>query len=1638
LEPLEDRTLLSADFSQLGGIFSNLSGDVTREFDTINALPFVGRALDQYNPLSGPLGQIANAVSGQTDASGVQAALQNLFSQGSIAIGPVTITATNIQANPTSDQTGVTFQIQLHAIAANFRVPQFNLGLGNVFSVASTPFNVQVSFDYLLQVTSDNGTIQLGSGNLSTVDSNLPATPFAINITVSPQTVNGRLIPALPDFTARLFGLLYASASDMGTSNVGLHVGMDLDPSSGVTNAVVKGNVTADLLLNLQLDPSFDNGQLPFNPKLDSEFHLNWNFSSVDAGAPGGSFGNLTRLSFENIRLELGDLFPHFLDPVLEGVHGLTQPLQPIIDLTHETLPGLSALGLNVTIGDLLKASGGPGADLIKALNAVDYINQASGDLAASGTLPLGSFSLVDPSNLGASLGEVLGGAGDLVQTAIGAIPGAQDLINQFDSDLGGGGTWLADLESGTSNGTSSMLDFPLLDDPVNCAWQFLIGNNPHLFDLTVPDVDVPLAATFSLGFPDVLEVDLSAGLDFTFSLKAGYDTTGLRSFLGLGGDPSLQGDPAALLYGFFIDNTPSDRTDDQGHHYTHYATGVDLQGFAQANVSLLGANLTGGLYATGNLHLNPALDDSNNLVHLNDIIQTIAGPNPFSVFQASGILYASLDFFYGLDVPFGPSIKLFSYNIANSVIYDFTSDQNPPSVPQGSSDDNNVVYVHMSDISSNVVVESGTRTHTDGRVDYGILVDYGGVYQFYSIATLDSHGNQIPETYDRPYNLIATDMPKDSSGNYRAAHGNHNIDIDASVKDYLHYANETGIDAILIGGDGDDQFTYDGGGTAMLVGGGGNNTLSGARIEYGGGTGSDWQDNWSGYSSTAVPMDIAAELNSQEDSTLGGQDYLTGTPQADLLIGGAGTNFFVGLGGSDTIVGGPNADTLEVDNALQASAGTVSFQGNSSSTLFYAGGASATGTNSPDNIEVFRGAIDFAGQTGVKEGSKVNVLGIFGNLAVSSPGGSVTIDDQSSTILQHLSVTFPANGGSNTVTVKGSSGNDIFTPSAYQVTEHNQVRRGAYVSVQYPFSTLQIDLTNFPDSDQLVLDGGSGSNQYHINPQAYQNLNISIQDTGTQPGDQNTLAADFSAFPNTLGLGQLEVDDSSVTYTGSDFTGPNLSALALAMTRLRIASAFSVLNFETVAPALAGLSAAETSLVTRNEAFTNFQLMGDTINFDSTVQNLTATTGANDNTITIDRPSSVLNATIHGGSGVNEFDINHNFGHTILYGGNAGDTYNINNAVGLVEMHGGSGNDIFNINSPTANYSADGGAGNDTYNITLPDLTGRFQSFQYNIQDSGPATDSDTLHIIAPAAAYPVETRSYTLTGSTTIFDFSAPGQPGLSTVNTGTISTVTSDPIFQYPDFATINYTNIENVIVDTAPTAASNLISNYVYVSSTAAGTPVTVNTAVGATTVVLGSDNHNLDNLLAAVTVNGSANGTTAVQVHDENASSHEYDLGASTLSRTVPATNSSSGAGGGGNAAMPLTFNNIQSLSLFAGAHANTFNVTAPAVPYTLIDDVNEGQQRNNAFDTASINGLAGQLELRVGTGSTVPTLRGPLLPPKACRFPAICSSPIRTWARRTRSSLIGGMGQLPRRSICPQGPCRRRSATPMPRKAAIP
>jgi len=517
----------------------------------------------------------------------------------------------------------------------------------------------------------------------------------------------------------------------------------------------------------------------------------------LGSGMDPASFGDLQFVKFESITLVADSLFGSdgFVSNIVKKVQAFTKPIQPLIDFISFQVPGLSDLGLDVSVKSFLEEANPDSAaaieDTINAIDAINHINLSGPE----GNFPLGSLEVGDLANL-------------------------RQLQNT---------TWTG-TPTLTANALSSQLgplDFPIITntDATKSAVQLLLGGDATLFsfaqgfsaEFNLPDI--PL-----FGIPPFLGFFLRPKAAFNLSLGFGYDTAGLRAAVS---DADASHYQDHILDGFYIDNTMTHVHDDNGNDYNHYATSIDIIGELDLVARAVILEVSGGLAAQVNLHVDPSLNDGQQRVRLSALDQAInQGQIPFA---ASGSIYVTADIAVVIPTFWG-NIVLAHVNLGHLTIVDFGADGHP--APE---DDGNTIYVQKTDAARKVYVRMATLstpTADDPKAfTKAILVEYPDVKEYYPVAkyTHDENGVLLPPEHIRDYNLIATKQAYHTVFVNLVAHYvpyDETGDQTIIVEDLTWDGQLTPVNAVLIGGTGNDTLEYQGAGKAILIGAGGDDIL--------------------------------------------------------------------------------------------------------------------------------------------------------------------------------------------------------------------------------------------------------------------------------------------------------------------------------------------------------------------------------------------------------------------------------------------------------------------------------------------------------------------------------------------------------------------------------------------------------------------------------------------------------------------------------------------------------------------------------------------------------------------------------------------------------------------------------------------
>ncbi len=754
--------------------------------------------------------------------------------------------------------------------------PQFAIGLGDYFTLQQTgSIDLNLDLDYELKFTFDgSGTLALQSASLA----QFPNQDLALTV-ATPMGAGGLSGLQLDGTLAALLHIQGSLSADSFFSSTLL---ADVNP-----NLQTSASFSADSHIGVAgMSLDFGPVGLPFNPRITGGFHFDWHLDNqlLAAGLSADSFGVLSNVQFDALVFQADSLFGDggFVRTVVEDVQAFTKPIQPIVDFALTNIPGLSDLGVDFSVADLLEQVSPGSRDFLELIN---YVNTLDVDQLNSGDIPITDAFTLDANGLRqAGKTQWDGNGAPLVHPAL---------------------------------GTYSQLDFPLLEDPAGTVFQMLTGHdNVTLFQfqvgLNVP-LDLPPIPLF--GIPPFAGLFLHPSAAFNLSFGFGYDTSGLRAAVN---DPDHVFEH--VLDGFYIDNTKSVVQDQKGNNYDHYATSIDVMGGLDLEARAAILLVSGGLHADVNLHLDPNLNDAQQRVRLSALEQQIEhGDNPFS---AGGSLYITADL--SVIIPtFWGDITLAHVNLGHLNIVDFGGTENGPPTSDG-----HTIYVHKSATNEKIYVRMTQFSAPDPEdpkaYTKAILVEYPDHKEVFPVAHYFHDpvlGDLIAHIAD--YDLIATDRAYhfDNSFPPQLVQDEEVGDQTIIVDDLTWEGQDFPVNAVLIGGSGNDALEYQGAGRAILIGAGGDDILQstnpnaasvtafGDRIDVG-------QTGYIDYS--GLPPEVVGLINAQVSQAgeplMHGPhgDFLSAADAHDILIGGIGTNLLEG-GSSTTFIGGPTINEYKV-----------------------------------------------------------------------------------------------------------------------------------------------------------------------------------------------------------------------------------------------------------------------------------------------------------------------------------------------------------------------------------------------------------------------------------------------------------------------------------------------------------------------------------------------------------------------------------------------------------------------------------------------------------------------------------------------------------------------------------------------------
>lgn len=783
----------------------------------------------------------------------------------------------------------------------------FDLGLDAIGLSVGSSGNINTQLGYTLPLKFG---VDLTSGEFFVDTSALNELAIGLTVTTPGLSATGRL------------GFLQVNVagqdSQGNTTNFAGQFQVDLrDPNSDgrLTASELAGLSATQLLssklqanadLNLGLTTSFG-GSAAF-PSLKADLNIDWAFDP-------NNLNLLPTAAFNNARLNLGEFFSEFVNPVFSEIQKVLKPIQPVFDVLNTRMPVLSDIGPLRNIYDLDgngtvtllefvgKSSGNESA--AKFLSAVTQIAQFINSIptgVGDVYIPLGNLRLNDSPTADLRTAGLLNSLNlnnaSLVDDLTNLLPGVDNATRNI----------LNNFKSSASNANfSGGLAFPLLQNPTT-ALGLLLGRNVSLFTLDLPALGTNFNVSQFFPILGPLGVRLSGSFDFQADFNFGYDTEGFKQFATALDGGSI--DPSLIFNGFYISDTAS--PDGSGPDIPEVKINASVQASGEINVIVAAAGVGGGLFATVNLDLrdrDPATGNSvpyaDGKIRLDELGKNFAANGPLGIFTASGKLTAGLNAYIkvGVDLPFVGFVGWQdSFDIATATLLDFDTDTSKlaPNPVLAEFDPTLGANVLRLNIGPNAAarlagnLDDGDETFKVTRSADGskLLVTAFGYTQEFdasTIAKIYAEGGagddviDIAEDVAIPAELWGDFNPARNPG--RSEFGNDKI-----------FAG--GAAAILHGGAGNDELTARSG-DSQLFGEAGNDKLFG-------GTDNDTMLGGEG--------EDRLYANNGNDTLEGnqGDDYLDAGKGNDTVYGGDGNDRIKGGDGNDTLYGNDDTDIIE------------------------------------------------------------------------------------------------------------------------------------------------------------------------------------------------------------------------------------------------------------------------------------------------------------------------------------------------------------------------------------------------------------------------------------------------------------------------------------------------------------------------------------------------------------------------------------------------------------------------------------------------------------------------------------------------------------------------------------------------------
>lgn len=622
------------------------------------------------------------------------------------------------------------------------------------------------------------------------------------------------------------------------------------------------GQVTSvSLKAKVGIDWDFDVSAGPL-PGINGWFHLKWEWNAF-GGKPGDG---TPEIEFRAIQLNAGKFLGEVLKPIVEKIALFTKPIQPILDQLYAPIPVLSDLSRAVGGGDVnlvtiakefSTIAGGPDLEFVdKILRAIQLISKIVNN---GGAVDIGSFTVLGDK------AKTTKNSPDNAASLIvpNAAPG--DLASKIDAAAGG-----AKIVSEGEEGNKAGFTFPILKEPVK-LFGLIMGQDVDLIRFDSGPLRLGFSYSQSFGpvyAPPPVLVTISGSASVEARFRAGFDTYGLRK--------AIESGKAATI----LDSIYLVTTDDAGKPLPVVTFRGELAAGAAVSLVLIEVGIKGGVALTINLTW---ADPNNDGKFRFFEFSKVALNNPMCLFNMDG----RLSLFLKVYITLGFSIfsVSFDFTLADITLLDFSvkPDCQPPP-PVLAHKNGSTLVLHMGD------GDIGKRGHSawtgngnEEKWTITQLVKDGGGFDGFAVSALGFREEFRDPNLTKVFGNATGDVGK------RVIVFQGDGDKSGAADDAKAEAKPFDSDVEITGGKGDDSIKT-GLGTSIVNGGPGKDQIT---------TG-----------------DLAAAFGGKGKATVSGgddDDTITVGGADDTVSGGAGKDrIAVGLG-KNRVDGGPDDDNIGV-----------------------------------------------------------------------------------------------------------------------------------------------------------------------------------------------------------------------------------------------------------------------------------------------------------------------------------------------------------------------------------------------------------------------------------------------------------------------------------------------------------------------------------------------------------------------------------------------------------------------------------------------------------------------------------------------------------------------------------------------------